>query len=171
MKKFIFLPICILSALFFLFSETTAQEKVWVYAKGADLKADKTASSETIARLSEGAELNVISLKKRWYNVSTDSGENGWIYRGKILKSPPGQEEEEDDDAGLLEELSDTGILLAAADTSRSIRGKSAETLVYELEAEAGEKYIRALNTVLSFYASDEDIELFLKQGRIGEYE
>ncbi len=160
--------ISISSILIFISAETIAVEKVWVYSKGASLKADKKASSETITSLSAGAELDVLSLEKRWYHVSTDSGEEGWIFRGKVTDTPPGEDNE--DEENLLSDLSDSTILLAAADTSRSIRGKKQKTKAYEQETETEEKYFKALDTVMSFYTTDDEIENFLEQGKIGEY-
>ncbi|MCP4350956.1 MAG: SH3 domain-containing protein [Desulfobacterales bacterium] len=157
--------IFIISILISVSPGAIAVEKVWVYSK-ASLKADKKASSETIISLPADTELDVLSLEKRWYHVSTDSGEKGWIFRGKVTDTPPGEEDEE----SLLDDLSDSGILLAAADTSRSIRGKKQKTKAYEQETETEEKYLRALDTVLSFYTTDDETESFLEQGRIGEY-
>lgn len=168
MKRIMLMLISISSLVLLILTDTGALERVWVYAKGAPLKADKTASSETITRLTAGTALNVLSVKKRWYHVSTDSDEKGWIFRGKISKSPPEQSPDEEDD--LLGELSDSNIMLAAADTSRSIRGKSRKSKTPELENKTEEKYLQALDTVLSFYTSDDEIEQFLEQGRIGEY-
>ncbi|MCP4107356.1 MAG: SH3 domain-containing protein [Desulfobacteraceae bacterium] len=168
MKQITF--IFIISILISVSPRAIAVEKVWVYSKGASLKADKKASSETITSLPADTELDVLSLEKRWYHVSTDSGEKGWIFRGKVTDTPPGEENEDEDEESLLDDLSDSGILLAAADTSRSIRGKKQKTKAYEQETETEEKYIRALDTVLSFYTTDDETESFLEQGRIGEY-
>ncbi len=157
---------------FFFFAVVSAAgEKVWVSAKGAKLKADKKASAETIKKLPMGTGLKVLDFQKRWYKVSTNELETGWIYRGKVAKTPPATDDDMEED--LLGDLDESGIMLAAADTSRSIRGKKKKgdddnnTSKAILESD---EYLEALNRVLSFYTSDDEIDVFLKQGKIGEY-
>ncbi len=157
----IFIILCLL----YFQTRIEAGDKLWVIPKGAGLKAEKSASSGTVAMLPGGAELKVVSKEKKWYRVAASSGETGWIYRGKISKKPP---VDTDGDDELLDGLADSGIELSAADTSRSIRGKPKPGMSSRNGADA--VHLEALDLVLSFYASDEEIDKFLKAGRIGEY-
>jgi len=116
----------------FLSGEIFAQEKLWVTSDNATLKAGQTSLSETVATLPVGTELSVVSCEDKWYRVSTDSGQNGWIYRGKVAKSPPEINEEEED---FLDALPGTSIQADSSDTSRSIRGLSPETEQYAKNA------------------------------------
>lgn len=161
-----------LPAIFYVFyfasgpGVANAGEKRWITQNGAKLKAGKTASSDTIATLPGGIEVEIISSEKRWYQVSAKSGQSGWVYRGKLLSEPPGDMETETD---LIGDLADSGISLDAADTSRSIRGKS-KSRQFALNKEAEKTYTDALETVLSYYIGDSEVDEFLKAGKIGEY-
>ena len=65
-----------------------AQNKLYVASEGAKLKADKTASSDTVAELPVGTPLDVLGQEDSWYKVST-GGKSGFIYRGKVAATPP----------------------------------------------------------------------------------
>lgn len=159
----IIIPVILLA---FCATAFSAPEKLWVSSSGAKLKAERKASSETVAKLPVGTELKVISYKKKWYEVSTDSGKKGWIYRGKVSDTPP--EAEEDD--GMLGELAQSGIKADAADDSRSIRGLSPEAKEYADSTGTKEQYRKALEEVLARKTAQKDVERFLKDGKIGEF-
>ncbi len=150
-----------------------AEKTLYVSSSGAALKADRSASADTIAELSSGTLLMVLDFQDRWYKVSTPDEKIGWIYRGKVSETPPGEEMPSTDD--LLGDLGDSGILLAAADTSRSIRGKKQEdgedgSVSQERLPESEKAFLNALNRILEFYTSDAEVAAFLKEGKIGEY-
>jgi hypothetical protein len=148
-------------------TESGAQERVWVASEGARLQAEQTAESPTVVRLPLETALTVIAREGKWYRVRTDGGETGWIYRGKVSGAKPGDDTAELDD--LLGDLGESDILLAAADTSRSVRGVMDDPE----EGEAmpiPEPYRSAVDRVLSFYVGDAELRAFLKEGGIGEY-
>lgn len=116
----------------------SAQEKLWVSSAGAAIKAEKSASSETVENLSVGEELTILSVEGRWYQVSAKSGKKGWIYRGKVSKYPPG-----------------------------SIRMKKAES---RQKTASDPQYRQALDKILNLSVTQNEIEDFLKAGKIGEY-
>ena len=148
-----------------------AQKKVWVSTTSAQLKAEKTVSSATIARLPIGTELKVHALKNRWYQVSAPDGKNGWIYRGKVSSEPPKKEGGGQNPLGtLIGGLTGSNIRADASDTSRSMRGLSPEAEAYANRTGTPEQYKKALDTVLSTKTGAEEIEQFLKAGKIGEY-
>jgi hypothetical protein len=142
--------------------------KVWVSSAGATLKADKSASSATVASLPIGTELRVLSYRSPWYEVSSSSGKRGWIYRGKVSTTPP--EGEEQGGGSLFSALPGSGISSGSADTSRSIRGLSPEASAYAKDTDQPSAYRTALDRVLNLKVTDEALEKFLKSGRIGEY-
>ena len=166
MKPVIIFLTIMFSTLFLMAATDT--KSLWVTASKAKLKSDKTASSDTVAELDTGLELKVISSEKKWFEVKAGEDKKGWIYRGKVSKNPP----DELDDLGggddLLEDPGLSGVILAAADTARSIRGK--KTGGGEAANFPKDEYWKALNHVLTFYAGDDEIQQFLKQGKIGEY-
>ncbi len=160
---------------FFIFTSTaiTIPEKLWISSKGAKLKSEKSSSSETVANLKIGTKLTVISFEKRWYNVKTKDGKTGWIYRGKVSESKPDVSENEKDSGGLgglLDNIAGSNIQANASDTSRSIRGLSPEAEEYSNQTGKPKECRTALDSVLELKVHDNEIEKFLKNGRIGEY-
>ncbi len=150
--------------------EIFAQTTLWVVSDGARLHAEKTAASPTVAALPLDAALTRIATDGKWHQVETEDGKTGWIYRGKVSDAKPGADGGELDD--LLGDLGDLGgsdILLAAADTSRSIRGRTRLDASDE-RSDIPEPLRQALDQVLSFYVSDAEVDAFLREGRIGEY-
>ncbi|QTA86002.1 SH3 domain-containing protein [Desulfonema magnum] len=171
-RMIFFILASVLSLSFFTFTEATAEEKIWVSSTNAKLKADHSAASETVTRVAVGSELLVLSFENRWYHVSTVSGKKGWIYRGKVSNHPPDIQEQKKENA-LGEAFGDLGgssIRADAADGSRSIRGLSAEAKEYARKSGKLTPSEKALDAVLSSQISNNQIEHFLKAGRIGEY-
>jgi hypothetical protein len=150
------------------FSMVFARESQWVASEGARLKADHTASSETIATLPIGTEVTVLDSEKRWRYIRTPSELEGWIYRGRLSDSPP--EEEAEGTENLFGSLTGSGISADEADTGRSIRGLSTETEEYAKKTGTHVSYQRALDRVLAMRVSEKELEAFLRKGKIGEY-
>ena len=156
-----------------LVANAFAQDTVWVSSTDAPLKADKTASSKTIANLPAGTRLTVVSSENRWYRVKTASGDTGWIYRGKVTTEPPPKSEAKsqgDALGSLLGGLTGSSIQASASDTSRSIRGLSPEAKEYARASGTPETFQKALDEVLSLQVSNEEIEKLLRSEKIGEY-
>ena len=83
-KNTFFLFILTIVLCFWLGTLAKAQNVLWVTSKGAKLKAENKASSNTITQLAIGTKLDVTSSIGKWYQVSTASGVKGWIYQGKV---------------------------------------------------------------------------------------
>ena len=166
MKRII---ICLTMVLLLSISVVLAQEKRWISSGRAKLKADKSASSETITTLSIGTEVTVIAQEGRWYRILTPSGEEGWIYRGRLSDSPPAEEIKEESD-NLFAFMPGSSIEADEADTARSIRGLSRETEQYAQSRGTPTEYKRALDRVLAMGVSEQALEEFLRNGKIGEY-
>jgi uncharacterized protein YgiM (DUF1202 family) len=151
-----------------------AAQYVWVSSAGAKLKADKSASSQTLAELPVGAKLSVLALENRWYFVQTSSGEKGWIYRGRISSKPQtaGSQKSGKTDSlgGLLAGATGGSIQADEAATDRSIRGLSPEAREYARRTGTSEQYQKAVDQVLSYKLNEAEIDQFLKNGGIGEY-
>ncbi len=99
-----------------------AGEKRWVSSENAKLKAEASTSSETIIELAPGLELEVLSTSGRWHEISTSSGEQGWIYRGAVSDHPPGDDELMGGEDDLFDDPGESQIQADISDTSRSIR-------------------------------------------------
>ena len=141
---------------------------MWVTSDKARLKSKPKASSTTFSTIPVGTEVSVLESKKRWYRVRTSSGEKGWMYRGKLSDTPPEKEAEESDN--LFSSMQSSSIGADEAQTSRSIRGLSKETEQYAQKRGTPEVYKRALDQVLAIRITDKEVDVFLKEGKIGEY-
>ncbi len=195
MKNMKWTIITVLCGLCFFSFQAMAQT-LWVSSGNAKLKADKSASSETVEKLDSGTELSVVSKDKKWFEVKVvSSGASGWIYKGKVSDEKP-----EDDDMDEDEDLMDDELLVSSvdafsADTSRSIRGRKVQkkgsdakpvkkkeikknpfkricppAVKYARKKRIPKKTLVELDKILSQKVSDDEIELFLKKGKIGEY-
>ncbi|OGP57581.1 MAG: hypothetical protein A2V65_10455 [Deltaproteobacteria bacterium RBG_13_49_15] len=156
----------------FAFGQAAAREKVWVSSYDAKLKAEKSASSETIATLPLGTELLVFSFDDRWYHVSTADGKKGFLYRGRVSFEPPtgAQGKVGEDPLGkLLSGVADSNIKGDSADTSRSIRPLTVEK---EKKKEPKNELVLQdeLNNLLSRRITSSQIDRFLLEGKVGEY-
>jgi len=178
-NKIILKKICFLFVIFYccsLFCQNIfASQTLWVSSKNAKLKKHSNASSATIKKLSIGEELRVKSKSKRWLYVVTLTGDAGWIYKGKVSEIKPDISDINTDDesnslGSLFGSISGGGISADSADTSRSIRGLSPETKDYADNTNTPKKYQQALDKVLSQKITENQIEMFLKSGKIGEY-
>jgi osmotically-inducible protein OsmY len=146
-----------------------AAEMLWVVSEGAKLKADRSASSETIEELPVGSELTADSSEGSWYKVTTKSNKAGWIYRGKVSSTQP-EAKGDQGGGGLFGVMPGSSIKASAADTSRSIRGLSPAAKEYATRTKTPEEYQKALDRVLALRVTDQEIEGFLREGKIGEY-
>ena len=97
-----------------------AQDKLYVASEGAKLKADKSASSDTVAELPVGTQLSVQGQEESWYKVST-GGKSGWIYRGKVAATAPEPSKQGGDN--LFGGAGSSNIMVSEADSARSMRG------------------------------------------------
>ncbi|MCP4693804.1 MAG: SH3 domain-containing protein [Desulfobacterales bacterium] len=149
------------------------RETVWVSSDGAALKKERKASSDTITELPVGTALAVIEYKKRWYQVAAPDDLVGWIYRGKISKEPLEADEssgEDDGSAELLGAITGSDIESDGTDTARSVRGLSPEAEEYAKKAGTPRECRSALDQVLAYKTTDDEIRRLLKNAKIGEY-
>lgn len=163
------ISISIFFLLLFSISIVLAQEKLWISSDRAKLKAGKSASSETLDTLQIGAEVTVITLEGRWYEILTSSGKQGWIYRGRLSDTPPAEEVQKESE-DLFAFMPGSNIEADQAATDRSIRGLSDETEQYAKNRQTPEAYKKALDDVLAMNIGGKELEEFLKSGKIGEY-
>ena len=148
-----------LLGLFFLLSSGLVWAgSLWVGPKEATLKADKSRKADNVATLSPGSELTQLAYKKRWYQVRTADGQEGWIYRGKISKTPP-----EALDLEFMMPVNNDVIKLASVTASRSARGKK------QKKSEQVD-YDKLLNKIIALKITEKRLMKFLKKGALGEY-
>lgn len=153
----------------FFITMVFAQTKMWVTSEGAKLKAEARASSKTLTSLPIGSKVMILGSQKKWYHVRAPSGTKGWMYRGRLSKSPP-EKEVEGDTGNLFAVMSESGIGADEADAGRSIRGLSGETEAYANSRGTPDAFRRALDRVLALSVTERELESFLQEGKIGEY-
>ncbi|MFH1350529.1 MAG: SH3 domain-containing protein [Pseudomonadota bacterium] len=150
-------------------SVAMAQQRMWVTSDGAKLKAENTASSKTIVSLPIGTEVTVLVSEGSWYRVRASSGEEGWIYRGRLSQTQPAKKGE-GETGGLFASMPGSRVKVDEADTARSIRGLSRETEEYAKSRRTPVEYREALDRVLAVGVTEKELEVFLREGKIGEY-
>ena len=146
-----------------------AAETLWVTSDNAQLKKDATASSETIATVPIGVEVKVLGTESRWHKIQLPSGEQGWMYRGRLSDTAP-EKPSEEGSGNLFGALAGSNIKADEASTGRSIRGLSEETEQYAKLKKTSPAAKKALDQVLAMKISEKELQNFLKQGKIGEY-
>ena len=167
MKKISFYAV-LASSMLFWGVVVVAGGAMWVGSENARLKSDPKASSTTLSTLAVGAKVSVLESSNRWYRIRTASGEEGWMYRGKLSDAPPAKETEASDN--LFSSMQSSSISADEAQTSRSIRGLSKETEQYAQQRGTPEVYKKALDQILAIRITDKEVDVFLKEGKIGEY-
>ena len=158
------------ASLVFACTLALAVSTFWVTSQAAKLKADSKASSDTIATLSVGDKVTLISEKGSWYKIRTSDGQEGWIYRGRLSDSAPQEEVQKGEGTQLFAALTGSKIQADEADTARSIRGLSKESDQYAKNKGTAAKYQEALDRILAINVTEEELLAFLKAGGIGEY-
>jgi hypothetical protein len=147
-----------------------AEEKRWVSSEGTTLKAEASATSENVADVPVGMEVSVVESGGRWLKVRTASGQQGWVYAGRVSETPPAAEVGGDDNGMFGASLQKSQINTAKADSARSIRGLSPEATKYAKDRGTPEVYKKSLDIVLARKVTAKELKAFLKDGKLGEY-
>jgi hypothetical protein len=147
-----------------------AEETRWVSSEGTALKAEASATSENVADVPVGMEVTVVESGGRWLKVKTVAGKEGWVYAGRVSDTPPTAEVAGDDGGLFGASLQKSQINTAKADSARSIRGLSPEAAQYAKDRGTPEMYRKSLDVVLARKVSANELNVFLKAGKIGEY-
>jgi uncharacterized protein YgiM (DUF1202 family) len=147
-----------------------AEEKRWVSSEGTALKAEASVTSDSIADVLIGTEVTLVESGGRWLKVKTAGGKEGWVYAGRVSETPPDSEVAGSDGGLFGDSMKKSQITTAKADSARSIRGLSPETIKYAKDRNTPEVYKKSLDVVLARKVSATELKAFLKEGRIGEY-
>ena len=158
------------AALFLCASIACAEEKRWVSSEGTSLKVEASTTSENVADLLVGTEVTVVESGGRWLKVQTAAGVTGWVYAGRLAETRPSVEVSGTDDPLFGESMKKSQITTAKADSARSIRGLSPETVTYAKTRGTPEIFKKSLEKILGRKVSPIEVRSFLKEGQIGEY-
>lgn len=141
-------------------------ETLYVIAKSAQLRSGKTSLDPVVAGLKLGESLEVVKRDERWLQVRTAKGIQGWIYANHVSDSKP---------AGGGNELAALGkgfrrTEASGVTASAGARGLDKASESYANRAGITQQHRDAVDRMTANKIPDDDIQAFLKAGRLGEY-
>lgn len=141
-------------------------ETLYVAAKSAQLRSGKTSLDPVVATLKLGENLEVVKRDDRWLEVRTAKGVTGWIYAGNVSASKPAGGDNELATLGKSFRRTDASAVTASA----GARGLDKASEDYANRAGITKQHREAVDRMTAYKLPDEDIQEFLKSGRLGEY-
>lgn len=147
------------------FAASTLAETVYVTAKTAQIRSGKTSLDPVVANLQYGQELDVVTREDRWIHVQTTSGAKGWIYSSKVSSTKPTGTENELAALGQRYRRGDPSVTAAAG-----ARGLDKASEGYADRAGITQQHRDAVDRMTGYRILDEEVQEFLKSGRLGEY-
>ena len=141
---------------------------LYVKKSGTKLQASDSARSKVIARLSQGTPVSVIKKAKRFYQVSAPGGKKGWIFKFKLTSKVPANSSGGGDLLGALGGRQK--IAARESSSGSSIRGLSPISEKHAKNKGISEEEIQAVKQMETFGVNPQEMENFLKEGRLGEY-
>lgn len=147
-----------------LFAET-------MYVKSAETKAMKaeSAQSDVVQVLDEGTAVEVTEKSSKFFKVALPGGKEGWIFKFKLSSDAPAGGAGGGD--GMLDSLGGKQKIAARESGSgSSIRGLSPVSEKHALSKGISAKNIQSVKQMETFKVSREELEKFLREGKLGEY-
>ena len=141
-------------------------ETVYVAAKSAQLRSGKTSLDPVVASLKLGETLEVVKRDDRWLQVQTTKGVTGWIYSTNVSPSKPAGGDSDLAALGQSVRRTDASAVTASA----GARGLDKASEDYAKRSGITQQQRDAVDRMTTYKISDEDIQAFLKYGRLGEY-
>ena len=141
-------------------------ETVYVAAKSAQLRSGKTSLDPVVASLKLGETLDVVTRDDRWLQVQTTKGVKGWIYYNNVSASKPAGGDNELAALGRSFRRTDASGVTASA----GARGLDKASEGYANRSGITQQHRDAVDRMTAYKIPDEDIQEFLKSGRLGEY-
>ena len=136
-----------------------------MYARtSAEVRSDKTLSAQLVARLNQGDAVNVLLKSTSYCKVSIGAKE-GWVYFNKLTAQKP------EDVAALLARGPGGGaVKLTEIEAGGALRGLSPMAENYAKAADIPKWAVQAVEDMQSVKISDQELEGFARQGKLGEY-
>lgn len=147
------------------FAGTVLAESVYVTAKTAQIRSGKTSLDPVVANLQYGQELAVVAREEKWIQVQTGSGAKGWIYSSKVSSSKPSGADNELASLGQRYRRGDPSVTASAG-----ARGLDKASESYANRAGITKQDRDAVDRMTAYKIPDDEIQEFLKSGRLGEY-
>jgi uncharacterized protein YgiM (DUF1202 family) len=141
-------------------------ETVYVQARTAQLRSGKTSLDPVVETLRLGDALEVLRTDGKWLEVKTAAGTTGWIFSNKVSSTQPSGS---DNRLALLGKSVRRG---QASDVTASAgaRGLDKASETYAQKAGITQQDHDAVDRMARIRLSDDDVQTFLKEGRLGEY-
>jgi uncharacterized protein YgiM (DUF1202 family) len=151
------------------FASDSFAETLYVKKSGTKLQAADSAKSEVIAKLDQGTKVSVIKKKKKFYQVSAPGGKKGWVFKFKLTAKAPASSD--GGGSGVLGVLGGRQKIAARESSSgSSIRGLSPISEKHAKKKGISEEEIKSVKQMETFSVNPQEMEKFLKEGRLGEY-
>lgn len=169
MKKAPFLTVIILSIVLIFLSPASLFAKT-VYAKKNKTKITEAPSpkSKTITLINPDTPLLVMNKKGKFLYVKLPNGKKGWVFKFKVMNKKPAQEKGDGDLFALL--AGERTIKADEASTGGSIRGLNKVSEKYAKGEGINPEHIQAVKNMENFKVSSKKLDIFMSEGRLGEY-
>ena len=141
-------------------------ETLYVSAKSAQLRSGKTSLDPVVASLKTGDALEVVKRDDRWVQVKTAKGVTGWIYSGNVSESRPTGGDNELAALGKGFRRTEASGVTASA----GARGLDKASESYANRVGITQQHRDAVDRMTANKIAEDDIQTFLKAGRLGEY-
>jgi hypothetical protein len=141
-------------------------ETLYVAAKSAQLRSGKTSLDPVVASLKLGESLDVVTRDDHWLQVQTTKGVKGWIYYNNVSASKPAGGDNELEALGKSFRRTDASAVTASA----GARGLDKASEGYANRSGITQQQRDSVDRMTAYKIPDEDIQAFLKTGKLGEY-
>ena len=140
---------------------------MYVKKSGTKLRSADSAKSKVLGKLGKGSAVDVTGKSGKFLKVSTPGGKSGWIFKFKLTtKEPAGGGGGGD----LLGALGGQQIAARESSSGSSIRGLSPMSEKHAKSKGISQSNIDDVKKMEQFKVSDQELQNFLSQGKLGEY-
>lgn len=157
-----------IAALLFGFSAGNVfAETMWAKKDRVKVTAEKSPTSEVVATLRVGDPVEVVQKSGRQYKVKLRSGKSGWVFKFKLADEQP---EKTTGGSGLSGLAGDNTVVAQEARSGGSIRGLKETSEQYADKKNISQADRRSVEKMEQRTVTDDELNQFKKDGRIGEY-
>ena len=140
---------------------------MYVKKSGTKLRLADSAKSKVLEKLGKGTAVDVTKKSGKFLKVSTPGGKSGWIFKFKLTSKQPAGGGGGGD---LLGALGGQQIAARESSSGSSIRGLSPMSEKHAKSKGISQSNIDDVKKMEKFKVSDEELQNFLSQGKLGEY-
>ena len=151
----------------FLTGSLLAATTMWAKKDRVKVTAEKSPTSKVVAILRVGDPVQVQQKSGRQYKVKLKSGKTGWVFKFKLADTQP---EKAAGGSGLSGLAGDNTVVAQEARSGGSIRGLKETTEQYAEKKHISEANRRSVEKMEQRRVSDDELEKFKRDGRVGEY-